>query len=77
MALSWRRRAGAGVRDLKQEVVAPEPVVESNHPLASAAGMELLGCEGNAVDAATCSAGRILAIHGVTGLANGRAELGI
>ncbi|MGH2461701.1 MAG: hypothetical protein ACRDIY_22845, partial [Chloroflexota bacterium] len=39
---SWRGRAGTTFETSKREVVASEAVVVSNHPLASAAGMETL-----------------------------------
>jgi gamma-glutamyltranspeptidase/glutathione hydrolase len=48
---SWRERAGTLFTTDKQPVTAARGMVVTNHPLASAAGVEMLAGGGNAVDA--------------------------
>src|SRR6202046_4957239 len=52
MTVDWRDRAGTDFNCQKRPASGSRGMVVSNHPLASAAGAEMLAAGGNAIDAA-------------------------
>ena len=51
-ATGWRARAGTTFKTFKHSATASRGMVVTNHPMGSAAGLEMLAMGGNAIDAA-------------------------
>ena len=56
MTGNWRDRAGSLFHTEKSVATATRGMVAANHPLAAAAGLEMLAMGGNAIDAAMATA---------------------